>query len=142
MNKYFEFSAIDKKLWIGIGAVSGIVIVLLSLFTTTSLFYWLVRILVTILIMFVPGYIITKLFFDKLVFTEYPVVDKFIVSFFFSIATVQTLYFLTTYLRTYGLNIDEDIISSDKIALVLALLVIGAAFGIKAYLIRKNQPAS
>lgn len=142
MNKYFEFSAVDKKLWIGIGVVSGIVIVLLSVFTTTSLFYWLARFLVTILIMFVPGYVITKLFFDKLVFTEYPAVDKFIVSFFFSIATVQTLYFLTTYLRTYGFNIDEDIISSDKIALVLALLVIGVAFGIKTYLIRKNQPAS
>lgn len=141
MSDFFNFSDTDKKLWIGIAAVSGIMIVLMSAFTTTSLFYLLERFVITIMEMFVPGYLITKLFFDKLVFSEHPIADKFIVSLTLSIATVQTLYFLATYLRTYGFNVDEDVISSNKLAVGLVVLVIGAAFGVKYYLLKKNASA-
>ncbi|CAI8880882.1 MULTISPECIES: hypothetical protein [Methylococcus] len=144
ISDFLEFGEVDKKLWIGIAGVSAVVIILLSVFATTSPFYWVERFVITILEMFVPGYLITKLFFDKVAFSEYPVADKFIVSLTLSIATVQTLYFLSTYVRTYGLNVDEDVISSDKIAVALVLLVIAGAFGIKYYLLRKktSTPAS
>lgn len=153
ISDFFEFTTIDKKLWIGITVVSGIMIVLMSVFTTTSLFYLLERFVIAIMEMFVPGYIITKLFFDKMVFSERPIslkfiviepaiVDKAIVSVTLSIATVQTLYFLATYLRTYGFNVDEDVISSNTLAVGLVVLVIGAAFGIKYYLLRKSSSAT
>ncbi|MDD2767275.1 MAG: hypothetical protein PHT19_00995 [Methylococcus sp.] len=152
MSDFLDFSNADKKLWIGIAAVSGIMIVLMSMFTTTSLFYLLERFVIAIMEMFVPGYLITKLFFDKVVFSEHSIslkfiviepaiIDKAIVSVTLSIATVQTLYFLATYLRTYGLNVDEDVISSNTLAVGLVVLVIGAAFGVKYYLLKKNASA-
>ncbi|MEW6037307.1 MAG: hypothetical protein AB1648_03505 [Pseudomonadota bacterium] len=150
ISDFLEFSEVDKKLWIAIAAVISIAILLLSVFATTSPFYWIERFGIAILEMFVPGYLITKLFFDKMAFSERPIslkfiviepeiIDKAIVSVTLSIATVQTLYFLATYLRTYGLNVDEDVISSDKLAVAVVLLVIAGAFGIKYYLLRKKS---
>jgi uncharacterized membrane protein len=139
ISDFLEFNEVDRKMWLGIAAVSAIIIVLLSVFATTSPFYWLQRFAITIMVMFVPGYLITKLFFDKVVFSQHPIADKLIVSLTLSIVTVQTLYFLSTYVRTYGLNVDEDVISSDKIAAGLVFLVIASAFGIKYYLLRKKS---
>jgi len=138
MNKFFTFDQDDKKLWIGIAAISAIVIVLLSLFATTSPFYWVERFLITIFEMFLPGYVIVKLFLDKIQLTDNPVLDKFLVSLGISVATVQTLYFLSTYLRTYAFNVDEDVISSNKIAIGVAVLVMAAAFGVKFYQNKKK----
>lgn len=142
MNNFIQFSKVDRTMWLGILGISAIFIVLMSLFTTTSPFYYAKRILITIFIMFLPGYAITKLFFDHMEFTEYKALDKFLVSFFFSIATVQTLYFVATYVRTYALNVDEDVISSNSIAIFIAVLVTAVAFGIKFYLNKKKSVAS
>jgi uncharacterized membrane protein len=142
MNKFFQFNKDDKTMWLGILAISTVFIVLMSLFTTTSPFYYAQRILITLFIMFLPGYTITKLFFDHLEFTEYRALDKFLVSFFFSIATVQTLYFIATYVRTYALNVDEDVISSNAISITIAVLVTAAAFGVKFYLNKKKTITS
>ncbi|MGX2040469.1 hypothetical protein ACWJKU_10105 [Methylocaldum sp. MU1018] len=142
MNKFFQFSKDDKTMWLGMLGISVVFIVLMSLFTTTSPFYYAQRILITIFIMFLPGYAITKMFFDHLEFTEYRALDKFLVSFFFSIATVQTLYFISTYIRTYALNVDEDVISSNAIAISISLFVIAAAFGVKFYLNKKKTITS
>src|SRR5690554_3348359 len=117
MNKFFQFTKDDRTMWLGILGISTVFIVLMSLFTTTSPFYYAKRVLITLFIMFLPGYSITKLFFDHMEFTEYKALDKFLVSFFFSIATVQTLYFISTYVRTYALNVDEEMISSNVIAI-------------------------
>jgi uncharacterized membrane protein len=138
MIKYITFTPDDKKLWIGIGAVGGIFVILLSVFATTSPFYWVERFLITIFEVFLPGYVIVKLFLDQAKFTENPVVDKAILSFGISFATVQTLYFLFTYVRTYALNVDEDVISSNVIAILLALLVMGVAYGVRFYQERKK----
>lgn len=142
MKNFLEFDDIDKKLWLGILGISAVGIILLSLFTSTSLFGYVARFLITVFIMFLPGYAICKLFFDKLKLSDFPTLDRFLASFFFSIASVQTLYFLSTYVRTYGLNVDEDVISSDTIAIVLAVLVIGGAFATRYYLNRKASAAS
>ncbi|HYE34828.1 hypothetical protein [Methylocaldum sp.] len=142
MNKFFQFNKDDRTMWMGMLGISAVFIVLMSLFTTTSPFYYAQRILITILIMFLPGYAITKLFFDHMEFTEYRALDKFLVSFFFSIATVQTLYFLATYLRTYAFNVDEEVISSNAVAVSIATLVIAAAFGVKFYLNKKKSVTS
>jgi len=142
MNKFFQFTKDDKTMWLGILAISTVFIVLMSLFTTTSPFYYAERILITLFIMFLPGYAITKLFFDHMEFTEYRALDKFLVSFFFSIATVQTLYFVATYLRTYAFNVDEEMISSNAIAIFIAVLVTLVAFGVKFYLNKKKTIAS
>ncbi|BBA32373.1 putative uncharacterized protein [Methylocaldum marinum] len=142
MNKFLQFNKNDRTMWLGILGFSTIFIVLMSLFTTTSPFYYAKRVLITLFIMFLPGYSITKLFFDHLEFTEYKALDKFLVSFFFSIATVQTLYFISTYVRTYAFNVDEEMISSNAIAIAIAVFVTVAAFGVKFYLNKKNTPAS
>lgn len=141
MNKFLTFNELDKKLWIGIGAFGAIFIILLSIFTTNSPFYFLERLLITLFEMFLPGYFIMKLFLDQVQFTEFRVVDKFLVSFGLSICTVQTLYFLSTYLRTYGFNVDEDVISSNTIAILIALLVSAGAFGAKYYMLKKAGAA-
>jgi uncharacterized membrane protein len=136
---WFTFKREDKLMWLGLLGISAILIVLLSLFTTSSPFYYLQRVVITILMMVLPGYVIMKLFLDHVQFTENPIIDKFMVSFGISIVTVQTLYFLSTYLRTYALNVDEDVISSDIIAVFIVVLVIAAAIGAKFYLHKKNQ---
>lgn len=138
MNNYLTFDQDDKKLWIGIAIFGGIAIVLLSLFATTSPFYWVERLLITLFQMFLPGYVIVKLFMDKIQLTENLILDKFLVSLGISVATVQTLYFLSTYLRTYAFNVDEDVIPSNGIAIAVALLVIGGAFGFKFYQNKKK----
>ncbi|MBS1212102.1 MAG: hypothetical protein H6R26_718 [Proteobacteria bacterium] len=138
MSKFFTFNELDKKLWIGIAIFGAIFIVLLSVFTTSSPFYYLERLVITLFEMFLPGYVIMKLFLDHVEFTEYKVIDKFLVSFGLSICTVQTLYFLSTYLRTYAFNVDEDVISSNAIAVFIALLVMSGAFGAKYYLLKKG----
>lgn len=133
MIKYITFTQDDRKLWIGIGVVSAILLVLLSVFATTSPFYWVERFLITLFEVFLPGYVVVKLFLDHAKFSESPVVDKAILSFGISFATVQVLYFIFTYVRTYALNVDEDVISSNAIAILLALLVMGVAYGIRYY---------
>lgn len=142
MNKLLQFDDDDRKLWIGILGISAIGIIILTVFSGASFFEFLARFAITIFIMFLPGYSIYKLFFNNLKLSDYPIIDRFLASLFFSIASVQTLYFLTTYLRTYGFNVDEDVISSDKIAVALAVLVTAAAFGIKYYLNKKNEAKS
>ena len=142
MNNFIQFSTVDRTMWLGMLGISAIFIVLMSLFTTTSPFYYAKRVLITIFIMFLPGYSITKLFFDHLEFTEYKALDKFLVSFFFSIATVQTLYFIATYIRTYAFNVDEDVISSNSIAISIAVLVTAVAFGVKFFLNKRKTIAS
>lgn len=139
MNKLMiQFDNEDRSLWLGILAIGGAGILLLSIFTTTSFLGWIGRLLSTLFVMFLPGYAIFKLFFSHLKLSDYPILDRFLASVFFSIASVQTLYFLATYVRTYAFNVDEDVISSNAIAITLAILVVVGAFGAKYYLDKKK----
>lgn len=137
MKDLFSFNETDKKMWMGIGAVVAVMVLLLSIFTTTSAFYYFERLGIAIVEMFIPGYIITKLYADKMEFTEYPAIDKFLVSLFFSIATVQTLYFFLERMRFEGLNTDEGV-NSNKLVILVVFLVIGGAVGLKIYLNKRK----
>lgn len=142
MDKYFTFSKDDKMLWLGIAAFSAIIIIVFSIFHTTSPLIYLQKIVVALFEMFLPGYVIMKLFLDHISFTENKAIDKAIISFGLSMVTVQLIYFLSTYLRTYAFNVDEDVISSNAIAIVLVFVVIGSAFGAKYYLLKKQEKGS
>lgn len=137
MKDLFSFNEVDKRMWMGIGAVVAVMVLLLSIFTTTSAFYYFERLAIAIVEMFIPGYIITKLFADKLEFTEYPSIDKFLVSLFFSISTVQTLYFFLERMRFEGLNTDEGV-NSNKLVIFVVFLVIGSAIGLRIYLNKRK----
>lgn len=142
MNKYFTFDKDDKTLLVGILAISTIAIVIFSVFHSTSPFTYLAKFSIGLFEMFLPGYVIMKLFLDRIQLTENRAIDKAIVSFGLSMVTVQLIYFLSTYVRTYAFNVDEDMISSNTIAIVLVLLVIGGAFGAKFYLLNKKGPTA
>jgi uncharacterized membrane protein len=131
MKDAIHFSREDWLLWLGIFGFSGIFILIMSVFTIVPITHYMVRISITIMMMFIPGYVTMKLFFDHMELTEYKVLDRFIVPVIISAMTVQPSYFLVTYLRTYGLKIDEDVINSDFLAALIAILVTAIAFGIK-----------
>ena len=137
MNKFFTFNEIDKKLWLGIGAVSLVFIIIFAVFTTSPVLIF-EKVLIAIFEMFLPGYIIMKLFLDDLDLTENKVVDKVMISLGLSIMVMVTLYFISTYIRTYALDVDEDVINSNTIAIIQSLVVIGGAFGAKFYLNKKK----
>ena len=137
MNKFFTFNEIDKKLWLGIGAASLAFVIIFAVFTTSPVLI-IEKVLIGIFEMFLPGYIIMKLFLDNLELTDYKVADKAMISLGLSIMVMVTLYFLTTYIRTYALNVDEDVINSNTIAIIQSLVVIGGAFGAKFYLNKKK----
>jgi hypothetical protein len=141
MEKYFTFDGDDKKLWMGTGAVGLIFIVLFSIFTTTSPFFYLEKFLIAVLIIFLPGYVVMKLFLDHMSFSDNRIIDKAMLSFGLSMATMITPYFLTTYIRPYVFNTDErgmEFMSGNALSLLLVVLVIGIAFGAKYYLNKKK----
>jgi hypothetical protein len=146
MNKYLDqfltFDEDDKKLWIRVGGALGLMILLFSVFTTTSVFYYLERALIAVMVIFLPGYLITKLFLDKISFSDNRVADKIILSFTISVVVMVVPYYLSTYLRPYAFNTDEEgmeAVSRTHEVVLLLLLVIGIAFGVKYYLNKKNK---
>lgn len=152
MNKYLEqfltrlapfltFDEDDKKLLIRVGGALAVVVLLLSIFTTTSIFYYIERALIAVLVIFLPGYLIMKLFLDKISFSDSRVADKVIVSFTLSVVVMVIPYFMTTYLRPYAFNTDEEgmeAVTRTHEVVLLWLLVTGIAFGIKYYLNKKQ----
>lgn len=140
MLRLFHTDRHDAVLWFGIGIFGLIIVSWFSLFTMSSPVEFILRFGITVAVMFLPGYFIAKLFFDSLVLSAYPALDKLMMSISLSIATVQTLYFILTYLRTYALDIDEDVISSDALSVTLAAAVMGFSFALKSVLIRRRAP--
>jgi uncharacterized membrane protein len=148
MNKYLDqfltFDEDDKKLWIRVGGALGLIVLLFSVFTTTSVFYYLERALIAVMVIFLPGYLITKLFLDKISFSDNRVADKIILSFAISVVVMVVPYYVSTYLRPYDLNTDEEglePLSRNHEVMLLLLLVIAIAFGVKYYLNKKNKTA-
>ena len=143
MNKYITFNELDKKLWIGVGALGLAVVIMFSVFTTTSPFFYLTKYLAAVLVMFAPGYVIMKLFLDHVSFSDYPIGDKAMLSFGLSMVVMIIPYFLTTYIRPWEFNTDERGMdfSGNFLSILLVLLVIGGAFGYKHYLLKKKGEA-
>lgn len=137
MKNLMHFCREDRLMWLGILGFSGIFVLIMSVFTTVPVTYHVGRVILAILMMFMPGYVVMKLFLDRMEFTEYKVLDRFIVPVMISALTVQSLYFVATYFRTYGLKVDEDVINSDTLAAFVAILVTAGAFGIKFLQARK-----
>jgi uncharacterized membrane protein len=146
MNQFFTFDEIDKKLWLGIGAVFGIMLILLTIFTSTPIYVYVEKMLSAVLVIFLPGYFIYKLFLGGFTLSDNKVADLAIVSFGLSIVVMVVPYFLSTYLRPYVFNTDEEgqaFISNNQFTILLLIVVIAIAFGYKYYLIKKGtSPAS
>ncbi|NJD06890.1 MAG: hypothetical protein FIA97_10390 [Methylococcaceae bacterium] len=145
LKPYFTIDAEDKKVWLGVLGAGLIGIILLSVFTTTSFFYYLERYVVALMMIFLPGYLVMKIYFDKLSLSDSRVTDKVMMAFGLSVLTMVVPYYLSTYLRPASFNTDEDkmqAISDTTVVVVLLLLVIGISFGLKYYQNRNNQSQS
>jgi uncharacterized membrane protein len=125
----------DLLMWAGILAVSLVFIGIFTVFTTTSPLTLIAKILSAILIMFLPGYVIVKLYLDELKLTENPALDKFILSFASSIVTVQTLAFLVNYFAVYTFELDQEIRIqvTNWVSPIIVVLVIAVAVGLKFF---------
>jgi uncharacterized membrane protein len=141
MKNFLEFDQDDKKLWLGIAAAVAIYVIAFSLFWKGGVFYHLEKAFATLLVIVLPGYVIMKLFLDKVTISDNRIADKLMVSFGLSIASMIVPYFMTTYLRPYVFNTDEEgwgIISNTGVTMILLVLVLGIAFGLKYYQNKKN----
>jgi hypothetical protein len=142
LKPYFSIDAEDKKVWIGVLAAGLIGIILLSVFTTTSFFYFLERYVVALMMIFLPGYLVMKIYFDKLSLSDSRVTDKVMMAFGLSVLTMVVPYYLSMYLRPASFNTDADkmqAISDTTMVIILLLLVIGISFGLKYYQNLKNK---
>jgi hypothetical protein len=145
LKPYLTIDDEDKKVWVGVLGVGLLLVVLLSIFTTTSFFYYLERYLITLVMAFLPGYAVMKIYFDKLVLSDNRIADKVIVAFGLSIVTMDIPYYLSMYLRPASFNTDEDAsqaMSDTFISILLLLMVLGVAFGYKYFLNRKSTSNS
>lgn len=126
---------IDILMWAGILVVSFLLIGIFMVFTTTSPLELIKKILSAILIMFLPGYVIVKLYLDQLKLTDNPALDRFILSFALSIVTVQSLAFLVSYFAVHELELDQEIRISveNQVPLIIVFLVIAVAVGLKFF---------
>ncbi|HHJ38257.1 MAG: hypothetical protein AXA67_14030 [Methylothermaceae bacteria B42] len=125
----------DIMLWGGILVVSAVFIGIFMVFTTTPPLDLIKKILSAILIMFLPGYIIMKLYLDDVKLSNNPAVDKFILSFGLSMVTVQSLAFIVNYFAVYGENLDQEfrIRMEAYMPLIIAFLVVATAFVLKFF---------
>lgn len=140
MKNLFVFDDEDKKLWLGIAAAGVFYIIAFSLFWG-GFFHQVERFVFTILVMFVPGYVVMKLYLDKLTVSDYRIADKAILSFTLSIVTMVVPYYLTTYMRPYVFNTDEEgmeTLNNTTVTVILLVLVLAVAIGYKLYQNKKS----
>lgn len=124
----------DQKMWAAIFAFSMVLITVMTVFTGNFILY-VEKFAAGILVMFLPGYVIHKLFLNDVQLTSNRVMDKFIVSLGLSIVTVQTLAFFAEYVSVFGFNEDQDerIARQNYKSLIIVALIIGGAFVAKYY---------
>ena len=140
MKNYFVFDEDDKKLWLGLAAAGLVFIIAFSLFGG-GLFHNIERVIFALLEDVLPGFVIMKLFFDKLTLSDNKIADKLMLSIGISLLTLEVPYFLTTYLRPYVFNSDEEgwaTVSNTLMTFILLVLVLVIAFGVKYYQNKKN----
>ena len=134
LKEFYNRLSDDQKMWAGIFAMSMVLISVMSAFTGNFVLY-VEKFAAGILVMFLPGYVIHKLFLNDVALTSNRVMDKFIVSLGLSIVTVQMLAFIAQYITVFGFNEDQDerIARENYKSLIIVALVIGGAFGVKYY---------
>lgn len=141
MKNFFVFDDDDRKLWIGIAAVSIFSIIVFSMYWGTGIFSEVGRVLAVPAVVFLPGYVIMKIYLDKLTLSDNKIADKVAVSFGISLGVMVVPFYFLKYFRTYEDNTDEKAwgaISDNIVILILLILVIGIAFGVKHYQNKKN----
>lgn len=140
MKDYFEFDQDDKKLWMGLAAAGVLYVVAFSLFWG-GLFHQVEKALFFLLEDILPGYLILKLYLDKLSLSDNRIVDKLMLSFGMSLGVMVVPFYLLKYLRPYESNTDEKAwgaISDTTLTLILLVLVFGITFGVKYYQNKKK----
>jgi hypothetical protein len=140
MNNFFVFDEDDKKLWLGFAAAAIVYIVAFSLFGG-DFFKQIERVVFFLLEDITPGFVIMKLYLDKLSLSDNKIVDKIMVSFGISLMVMEVPFYLLKYLRPYEDNTDEKAwgaINDTMLTLILLLVVLGIAFGVKYYQNKKK----
>lgn len=140
LKPYLDKLNDDQKVAALLAALAIFASVPLSLFWGESFLHYFIKFVVAILEMFIPGYVIYKLFLKDFQVTDNRVMDILLISIMISIATVQTLAFVSEYISVFGFNEDQDerIQREQYKSLIVVALVIGGAFGAK-YLMEKNK---
>lgn len=143
MKDYFEFDEDDKKLWMGLAAAGVVFVIAFSLFGG-GFFKQIERVVFFLLEDILPGYVIMKLFLDKLSLSDNRITDKIMLSFGISLGVMELPFYLLKYLRPYEDNTDEKAlgaISDTFLTLILLLLVFAVTFGVKYYQNKKKGVA-
>ncbi|MEI7867060.1 MAG: hypothetical protein WCI11_04140 [Candidatus Methylumidiphilus sp.] len=143
MKDFFVFDEDDKKLWLGLGAAGVIFIVAFTLFGGGFMAN-VERVLSALAVVVLPGFVIMKLYADNLTMSDNKIADKLMLSFGLSLLTMVVPYFLTTYIRPYVFNADEEnwgAISNTTMTFILLVMVIAIAFGVKYYQNKKKSMA-
>ncbi len=143
MKDFFVFDEDDKKLWLGLGAAGVIFIVAFTLFGGGFMAN-VERVLSALAVVVLPGFVIMKLYVDNLTMSDNKIADKLMLSFGLSLLTMVVPYFLTTYIRPYVFNTDEEnwgAISNTTMTFILLVMVIAIAFGVKYYQNKKKSMA-
>jgi hypothetical protein len=140
MKNFFEFDQDDKKLWLGLAAAGVFYVIAFSLFGG-SFFKQIERAVFFVLEDILPGYVIMKLYLDKLSLSDNKITDKIMLSFGISLGVMELPFYLLKYLRPYEDNTDEKAwgaLNDTFLTLILLLLVFGIAFGVKYYQNKKS----
>jgi hypothetical protein len=140
MKDYFEIDEDDKKLWMGLAAAGVFFVIAFSLFGGSP-FKQIERVVFFLLEDILPGYVIMKLFLDKLSFSDNKITDKIMLSFGISLGVMELPFYLLKYLRPYEDNTDEKTWGSMNdtfLTLLLLLIVFGVSFGLKYYQNKKK----
>ena len=140
MKNFFEFDQEDIKIWKGLGLAAIIFVIAFSLFGGEP-FKQVERAVFFLLEDILPGFLIMKLFLDKIALSDSRIGDKLILSFGLSISVMVIPFYALKYLRPYESNTDEKAwgaISDTSLTVILLLLVLGIAFGVKYYQNKKQ----
>lgn len=140
MKNFFEFDQDDIKIWKGLGLAAIVFVIAFSLFGGEP-FKQVERAVFFLLEDITPGFLIMKLFLDKIALSDSRIGDKLILSFGLSICVMVIPFYALKYLRPYESNTDEKAwgaISDTSLTVILLLLVLGIAFGVKYYQNKKQ----
>jgi hypothetical protein len=140
MKNYFEFDQDDKKMWLGLAAAGVLYVIAFSVFWG-GFFHQIEKAVFFVLEDILPGYVIMKLFLDKLALSDNKITDRLMVSFAISLGVMELPFYLLKYLRPYEDNTDEKAwgaVNDTFLTFVLLLLVFGITFGVKYYQNKKK----
>jgi len=146
MKDFFEFDENDKKLGLGLAAAGVLYVIVFSLLgglfgEGAFVFKQIERAVFFVLVDLLPGYVIYKLFLAHLSFSDSKITDRLMISFALSLAVMEVPFFALKYLRPFEDNTDEKAwgaINDTSLTVMLLLLVLGIAFGVKYYQNKKK----